>query len=88
MLTVKPVDKLLNVFYDLKWATNTHMTPFTLTFKAYVTISMVWKTFFCSLIFLFLPVQITGLYIKLWLYVFSSAPEAPLPADVQLVLCF
>ena len=34
MLTVKPVYKLSNVPDDLKWATNTHMTPFTLTFKA------------------------------------------------------
>ena len=34
MLTVKPVYKLSNVHDDLKWATNTHMTPFTLTFKA------------------------------------------------------
>ena len=33
MLTVKPVYKLLNVADDLKWATNTHVTPFTLTFK-------------------------------------------------------
>ena len=29
MLTVKLVYKLLNVPDDLKWATNTHMTPFT-----------------------------------------------------------
>ena len=34
MLTVKLVYKLSNVSDDLKWATNTHMTPFTLTFKA------------------------------------------------------
>ena len=34
MLTVKPVYKLSNVPDDLKWSTNTHMTPFTLTFKA------------------------------------------------------
>ena len=34
MLTVKPIYKLSNVPDDLKWATNTHMTPFTLTFKA------------------------------------------------------
>ena len=34
MLTVKLVYKLSNVHDDLKWATNTHMTPFTLTFKA------------------------------------------------------
>ena len=30
MLTVKLVYKLLNVSDDLKWATNTHMIPFTL----------------------------------------------------------
>ena len=34
MLTVKLVYKLSNVPDDLKWATNTHMTPFILTFKA------------------------------------------------------
>ena len=34
MLTVKPVYELSDVPDDLKWATNTHMTPFTLTFKA------------------------------------------------------
>ena len=34
MLTVKPVYKLSNVPDDLKWATNTHMSPFTLTSKA------------------------------------------------------
>ena len=34
--TVKLVYKLSNVPDDLKWATNTHMTPFTLTFKAYL----------------------------------------------------
>ena len=32
--SVKLVNKLSNVPDDLKWATNTHMTPFTLTFKA------------------------------------------------------
>ena len=32
-LTVKPVYKLLNVSDDLKWTTNTHVTPFSLTFK-------------------------------------------------------
>ena len=30
MLTVKLVYKLLNVSDDLKWATKTHMIPFTL----------------------------------------------------------
>ena len=34
MLTVKLVYQLSDVPDDLKWATNTHMTPFTLTFKA------------------------------------------------------
>ena len=34
LLTVKPVYKLLNVSDDLKWTTNTHVTPFSLTFKA------------------------------------------------------
>ena len=65
MLTVKPVCKLKNVFYDLKWATNTHMTPFTLTFKAYVSIYMVLEDLFLLLHisarpYSFLPVQMTG----------------------------
>ena len=34
MLTVKPVYKLSNVSDDLKWTTDTHVTPFTPTFKA------------------------------------------------------
>ena len=34
MLTDKPVYKLLNVSDDLKWTTNTHVTPFSLNFKA------------------------------------------------------
>ena len=34
MLTVKPVYKLLNVSDDLKSTKNTHVTPFSLTFKA------------------------------------------------------
>ena len=34
MLTVKLVYKLSDVSDDLKRTTNTHMTPFTLTFKA------------------------------------------------------
>ena len=33
MLTVMPGYKLLNVSDDLKWTTNTHVTPFSLTFK-------------------------------------------------------
>ena len=71
MLTVKPVYKLSNVPDDLKWATNIHMTLFTLTFKAYLTISMLLKeifapSFFClstnisTRPYLFLPVQMTG----------------------------
>ena len=34
MLTVELVYKLSDVSDDLKWTTNTHVTPFTLTFKA------------------------------------------------------
>ena len=34
MLTVKLVYEFSDVPDDLKWATNTHMIPFTLTFKA------------------------------------------------------
>ena len=34
MLTVKPVYKIKNVSDDLKRTTNTHVTPFTFTFKA------------------------------------------------------
>ena len=78
MITVKLVDKLSNVSDDLKWATNTHVTPFTLTFKAYLTIYMVLEDLFLLLNFftcppIFLPVHIrfarpndgwTGLYIK------------------------
>ena len=33
-MDVKPVYKLLNVSDDLKWTTNTLVTPFSLTFKA------------------------------------------------------
>ena len=33
-MDVKPLYKLLNVSDDLKWTTNTHLTPFPLTFKA------------------------------------------------------
>ena len=46
-LIVKPIYKLLNVSDDLKWTTNTHMTPFSLTFKALLTISMVLEDLFC-----------------------------------------
>ena len=34
MLTFKPVYKLLNMYEDLKWTTNTRVTQFSLTFKA------------------------------------------------------
>ena len=34
MLTVNPVYKLLNVSDVLKWTTNTHVTPFSLTVMA------------------------------------------------------
>ena len=34
ILAVQPVYKLSNVSDDLKWTTNTHVTPFTLTFRA------------------------------------------------------
>ena len=65
MLTVKPVYKLLNVSDDLKWTTNTHVTPFSLTFKALLTISMVLEDLFLLLhVFtrppIFLPIQMTG----------------------------
>ena len=45
----------LNVSDDLKWTTNTHMTPFTLTFEAQLTISMILEDLF--LLLNFLPVQ-------------------------------
>ena len=35
MLTIKPVYKLSNVSDDLKWATNSHVTPFTITNNIY-----------------------------------------------------
>ena len=46
MLTVMPGYKLLNVSDDLKWTTNTHVTPFSLTFNAKLTISIVLRDFF------------------------------------------
>ena len=66
MLTVKPVYKLSDVPDDLKWARNTHVTSFTLTFKASLTISMVLEDLFLLLHFstrpvIFLPVH-NGLY--------------------------
>ena len=59
----------LNVSDDLKWTTNTHVTPFTLTSKAYLTMSMVLEDFFAPSFFypsttrppIFLPVQ-NGFY--------------------------
>ena len=57
ILAIKLVDKLYNVSDDLKWTTDTHVTPFTLTSKAL-------EHFFCSFIYLsihpYLPVQMTG----------------------------
>ena len=60
----------LNVSGDMKWTTNTHVTPFTFTFEAQLTISMVLEDFlllnFCNLpVFLpvqngVLPIQMTG----------------------------
>ena len=57
MLTVKLVYKLSNVPDDLKWATNTYMTPFTLIFKAYITISMVLEDLFSVATSFLLPVH-------------------------------
>ena len=82
MLTVKLVYELSSVSDDLKWATNTHMTPFTLTFNIYGF----GRPFFCSLIFYpvhpyFCPSIFiftrpndgwTGIYIKLCHVVFSA----------------
>ena len=51
MLTVKPVYKLLNVSDDLKWTTNTHVTTFSLIFKALLTISMVLEDFIATSFF-------------------------------------
>ena len=83
MLTVKPVYKLLNVSDDLKWTTNTHVTvvtPFSVTFKAKLTISIIdWygrvfaqfllpvHPYFYPSIFVFTRPNDgwTGLYIKL-----------------------
>ena len=81
MLTVKPVYKLLNVSDDLKWTTNTHVTPF--------------SPFFCSLICLpvhnpstiFLPVHIR-FYPSKW-RVDGSLHEAmthPLTTTVKSVI--
>ena len=70
MLTVNPVYKLLNVSDDLKWTTNTHDTIFTHFQGITNTISMVLEELFLLIqVFIrppiFLPVQMTGLYIKL-----------------------
>ena len=78
---------------DLKWTTNTRVTPFTLTSKAYLKISMVLEHLFCS--FIFLPVHPyfypstkvfthlndgwTGLCIKLCFQLPSSNQLGPSP---------
>ena len=78
MLTVKPVYKLLNVSDDLKRTTNTHVTPFSLTFKAYLIISKILEDLFFAPLFFTRPPYFypfifvftcpnnrwTGLYIK------------------------
>ena len=62
LLTDKLVYKLSNVSDDLKWATNTYMTQFTLTFKEQLTISMVLEDFlFLNFVThppIFLPIHI------------------------------
>ena len=59
MLTVKPVYKLSKVPDDLKWATNTHMTLFTLTFQGITdNIYGFGRPFF--LLLHFLPVLMMG----------------------------
>ena len=48
MLTVKPVYKLKNVSDDLKWTTDTHVTPFTLTSKSIpIVLEHVFAPSFC-----------------------------------------
>ena len=66
MFTVKPVYKLSNVPDDVKWTTNTHVTPFTLIFKAQLTISMVLEDPFCS--FIFVPVHHPSTHISTYPY--------------------
>ena len=61
MLIVKPVYKLLNVPDDLKWTTNTHVTPFTLISKAKLTIFIVFEDLFLS--FLYLSVTCPPIYL-------------------------
>ena len=63
MLTIMLVYELSDVTGDLKWATNTHVTSLTLTFKAYLTISMVLEDFF-------LPVHHQSTHISACLYSF------------------
>ena len=66
MLTVKPVYKLFNVSDDLKWTTNTHVTPFSPTFKVprITNNSYGFGRLFAPSFFIrppiFLPVQMTG----------------------------
>ena len=97
MLIVKPVCTFLNVSDDLKWTTNTHVTPFSFTFKAQLTISMVLEDLFLFLnvlpvhpyfypsIFVFTRPNDgwTGLYIKLW-----SPPHSSPLSSVNYILMF
>ena len=55
MLTVKPVYKLLNLSDDLKWTTNTHVTPFFCSF-----IFVYPSTHISTRPYSFLPIQMTG----------------------------
>ena len=76
MLTVMPVYKLLNVPDDLNWATNTHDTIYThfqgITNNIYgfrrpfLLLHFYPSTPIFARPYSFLPVQVTGLYIKLW----------------------
>ena len=71
MLTAKPVYKHKSVFYDLKWATNTHDTIYTHFQGIYNNIYGFERPFFASSFcypcthisarpYSFLPVQMTG----------------------------
>ena len=66
ILIVKPVYKLLNVSDDQKWTTNTHVTPFTLTFKVLEDLFLAPSVFYPSThMFTRLNDGWMGLYIKL-----------------------
>ena len=52
-LTIKPVYTLKNVSDDLKWTTNTHVAPFTLTSKASLITSTVLEHLFVLLLHFF-----------------------------------